>query len=340
MRSRNAILKCGGLTPLLIANVGRASDSARAFKIQNGVKPRHSKVSFLLAGLGICFACAALAHDSPEHKVQQISSELARSGKSPALLMERGYEHRALAQLAHAAADFEAAYRLDPELIVALKELALVQLTQNETEKALGTINSAIAKSGSSDFLVTRAEIYAARKDYRAALQDCEAAFRETSNNLEWYLLRAQLQRRLGLFQQCLKDLQTGFAETGSAVLQEEIIEAQIDAGQHKAALQQIERELADSRWRSSWLIRRARARIGLGETTAGEHDLRAALKELNRRIIPEAPEVSLIIDRGLAHALLKDHKAATRDFERARSLSGDPAILWRLEQLRNPPTR
>src|SRR5688500_2973432 len=82
---------------------------------------------------------AALAHASPEHKVEQIAFELARSGKSPALLMERAFEHRALAQLADAAADFEAAYQLDPRLTTALKELALVQLSQNKTVAALGT---------------------------------------------------------------------------------------------------------------------------------------------------------------------------------------------------------
>jgi tetratricopeptide (TPR) repeat protein len=288
---------------------------------------------FLVACLVICFAISALAHDSPEHKVEQISLELARSGKSPALLMERAFEHRALAELADAAADFASAYKLDPNLTIALKELALVQLAQNKTDAALSTIDTALAKNSSPDFLMARAEIHTARKDYRAALRDCEAAFRESSNNLEWCLLRAQLQRRLGLFEQCLKDLETGFSQTGSAVLQEEIIDAQIDAGQHKVALQQIERELADTRWRSSWLIRRARARIGLGELTAGKRDLRAALKELDTRIVADAPEVSLVIDRGLAHALLNDRSAALMDMKSARALGGDWSMLWRLEQ-------
>ena len=273
----------------------------------------------------------ARAHDSPEHKVEALSFEIARSGKTPALLMERAFEHRALGQLADAAADFEAAHRLDSKLIVAIKELSLVQLAQGKPDLALRTINSAPTQD--PDFLMARAEIQTVRKDYRAALRDCDAAFHRTEDNVEWYLLRAEIQRRLGLFGDCLKDLREGFSKTGSAVLQEEIIEAMIDAGEHKAALKQIEREFADSRWRSSWLLRRARAQLALGQTKAGRRDLRSAIDELNQRIVPEAPEVTLIIDRGLAHALLGDQSNAADDLRRARALSPDAAsMLWRLE--------
>jgi tetratricopeptide (TPR) repeat protein len=287
----------------------------------------------------LAFAIVARAHDSPEHKVEELSFEIARSGKSPALLIERAFEHRALSQLAHAAADFEAAYRLDPKLTIAIKELSLIQLAQGKADLALQTINSVLTRE--PDFLIVRAEIQTARKDYRAALQDCEAAFREPTDNIEWYLLRAQLQRRLGFFQPCLKDLREGFSKTGSAVLQEELIDAMIDAGEPKAALKQIKRELADSRWRSSWLLRRARAQLALGQTKAARRDLQSVLAELNQRIVPNAPEATLIIDRGLANGLLGNWSSASDDLRRARALSADASMLWRLEQLiiGNPPT-
>src|SRR5687767_10393611 len=177
----------------------------------------------------------ARAHDSPEHKVEALSFEIARSGRSPALLMERAIEHRALGQLADAAADFQSAFELDPKLVVALKELSLVQLAQGKSETALRTISGAITKESSPDLIMARAEILAARKDYRAALRDCEAALRESDGNLEWSLMRAHLQRQLGLFQECLNDLRAAFSKTGSAVLHEECIDAMIDTGEHKA---------------------------------------------------------------------------------------------------------
>jgi tetratricopeptide (TPR) repeat protein len=281
----------------------------------------------------VCFVFAAQAHDSPEHKVTELSFEIARSGKTPELLMQRGIEHRALGELAHAAADFESAFQLDSNLTVALKELSLTQLAERKAELALRTIDRVLAKESSADFLMVRAEIHTARKDYRAALRDCEAAFQKGAGNLEWYLLRAQLQRRLGLYRDCLAGLREGLAKTGSAVLQEECVDAMIDAGEHKAALKAIERELADSRWRSSWLLRRGRARLALGQTKAAQRDVRSALKELNARIVANAPEVTLLTDRGLAHALLGDKFRAGEDLRRVRALSTDDSLLWRLEQ-------
>jgi len=283
----------------------------------------------------ILFAAAlpSFAHDSPEHKIGDLSVQMARSGKTAALLMERAIEHRTLGHLADAAADLEAAYALDPKLREARKELALVQLADGKTELALRTINKACANGSSPDFLMARAEIQVARNEYGAALKDCDAAFCEPTDNVEWYLLRAQLQRRLGKFKECLTGLRDGFAKTGSAVLEEEIIDAMIDAGEHKAALKRIERELSESRWRSSWLIRRARVRLLASATTKAERDLGAAVVELNSRMTLATPDAGLIVDRGIAYALLGDKSRAREDLERARGLSADWWMLWRMEQ-------
>ena len=280
----------------------------------------------------ILFAFAAGAHDSPEHKVEELSFEMARSVKTSELFMQRAVEHRALGELAHAAADFESAFKLDPKQVTALKELSLVQLAQGKPDLALKTITRALASELAADFLMARAEIHTARADFRAALRDCQAAFRQSNANLEWYLLRAQLQRRLGLFEDCLADLREGVSKTGSAVLQEECIDAMIDAGQHSAALKQVEAELADSRWRSSWLLRRARVRLALGHAKAAKRDLEQALSDLEQRIVPAAPDVTLIIDRGIARALLGQVSLAQSDLHLARSLSASPGMLWRLE--------
>ena len=285
-------------------------------------------------------ALPALAHDSPEHKIRDLSSELAHTGKSPALLIERALEHRELGQFADAAADLKAAYELDPKSIVALKELALVQLAEGKTDVALSTINVALTNTPAPDFLMARAEIQTVRAEYRAALNDCDAAFRQPTANLEWYLLRAQLQRRLGHHRDCLAGLRDGVAKTGSAVLEEEIIDTMIDAGEYKAALKKVERELRDSRLRSSWLIRRARIRLALGDIRSAHRDLNTAIDELNSRINPIAPDVTLVIDRGTAHALLGKRSLAMDDLTLVRTLSADPFSLWRLEQLVNAPER
>lgn len=282
-------------------------------------------------------ALPALTHDSPEHKITELSFQLARSRNSPTLLIERALEHRELGHLAEAAADLRAAYRLDSNLTVALKELALVQLADGKSEVALSTINAAVTNAGApADFLMARAEIQTARAEYRAALDDCIAAFRQPTDNLEWYLLRAQLQRRLGQFGDCLAGLRDGFARTGSAVLEEEIVDAMIDAHEYKPALKKIERQLRDSRWHSSWLIRRARIRLALGQSKPARRDLTAAVSELNSRITRAASDVTLVIDRGTAHGLLENGSLAMADLALARTLCPDPFSIWRLEQLLN----
>jgi hypothetical protein len=88
---------------------------------------------------------------------------------------------------------------------------------------------------------------------------------------------------------------------------------------------------LSESRWQSSWLIRRARARQKLGETAAAKKDLQAAIVEINTRLRPERPDVTLLVDRGLAHALLGNVRAAQADLAAARAASADRALLFRL---------
>jgi len=73
--------------------------------------PTRPSSSILLLSLSL--ALRAFAHDSPEHRIDDLSFQIARCGKNPDLLIERAYEHRALGHLADAAADFQTAYEFD-----------------------------------------------------------------------------------------------------------------------------------------------------------------------------------------------------------------------------------
>ncbi|HYV30346.1 MAG TPA: hypothetical protein VEO53_04455, partial [Candidatus Binatia bacterium] len=90
---------------------------------------------------------------------------------------------------------------------------------------------------------------------------------------------------------------------------------------------------LAETRWRSSWLIRRARVRLGCGEAAGGHADLLAAIGELNQRLLCGAhPDPGLLAERGLAFALLGDTSLAKRDLSAARKLGADRSALRPLE--------
>ncbi|MGZ8921685.1 MAG: hypothetical protein ACXW3L_11950, partial [Limisphaerales bacterium] len=120
--------------------------------------------------------------------------------------------------------------------------------------------------------------------------------------------------------------LEQGIKETGSGLLQIEWIDALIDDGQHKLALEKVEAELASSRIQSSWLLRRAKVRLAQKQNDTAKSDLEAALKELNSRMSGSAPDPSLLTDRGLAQELLGDHDAAHKDYTRAkdRGMTGE----------------
>src|SRR5436190_20784003 len=148
MRTSLKHFECGGLTPLSISHARGSGESPLALPIQSGVKPPHSKLVGLVLACLLVLALSSLAHDSPEHRIDDLSFQIARSGKNPDLLMERAYEHRAVGHLADAAADFQTAYEFDPKLTSALKELALVQLAQSKPNLALATINRALVRRG------------------------------------------------------------------------------------------------------------------------------------------------------------------------------------------------
>ena len=114
------------------------------------------------------------------------------------------------------------------------------------------------------------------------------------------------------------------------------MFEALIDAGQFRQALARIEPQLASARWQSSWLLRRARARKGLGEESAP--DVRTAIAELNRRLSPQHPDLTLLADRGTANALLGKMAEARKDLVAAKKLGADAWVVRRLETLLQAP--
>lgn len=279
----------------------------------------------------------ALPHDSPEHVVEILTAKMEVVGRRPDLLWRRATEYRVLRQLDAAASDLKAAVKAQPDYLPALTDLSRIQLAQGKYRRARSTINRALdsvdSDAARAPLWMVRADIYAVRGDLDKALTDCDLALRNaTGNELDWYLTRSQLQCRLGRFNEAVTGLQEGFALTGSAVLEVESIDAMIEAGRFTEALKQIEPALADSRWRSSWLLRRARVRLGMGEISAAHEDLLAALSEINGRLNPAHHDYGLLADRGLAYALLGDVDLAQRDLKSARALGADDWTLRRLE--------
>jgi tetratricopeptide (TPR) repeat protein len=277
-----------------------------------------------------------LAHDSPEHQVELLSSIMASQGKSSSLLLKRAAEYRALGQVDKAILDVKDALSLNPSTDFAWKELSRLYLSQGKHDLALEAINKALAAASDEEekpsIYMVRAEVLMALNNAPGALADMEQAFQQGSPELEWYIQRGQLQARLGKWDDCLKGLKEGYEQTRSIVLEIEWIEAMIDAGKAKEALALIEPHLANARWKSSWLLRRARARKALH--LEFQQDLQSVLKELDERANPRFPDMTLVVDRGLACALLGKQEEAKKNYLEAKQLGADEWVLRRLEPL------
>ena len=278
------------------------------------------------------------AHDSPEHEVEALTLRMAKVGKTASLLMRRASEYRALSDLEKAAADLKEAIALEPKLPAPYAELARVQLAQEQLTEACDNATRSLALIEDSEergaVFLLRAQIQAARSRPGDALADCDLADRE--DDLDWYLTRSQAQAQLGKLEARATGLKDGFERNGSIVLEIEWVEAMIDAGQYQPALERINGRLNQLRLRSSWLLRRARALKGLKADF--QADAQAALTELNRRIKPELPEPTLLLDRATASALLGQTDSAKNDLEAARKRGIPASACRRVENLLKPP--
>ena len=284
-------------------------------------------------------APSVLAHDSPEHVIELLSARMQERGKTAELLWRRATEHRALGQLAAAAADLREAVAMKPGFLQAQADLGRVDFHRGKMASAIETLDHAIASTADAasrgPLHLVRAEVRSARGDWTGALADAEQAISACSQpEPEPYLLRGQIQLRLGQAAAAAAGLKQGFDRTGSVVLEAEWIDALLDAGQPRAALDRIEPQLAESRLQSSWLLRRARARLALGDTLPARGDLHAAISEVDERLSAAHPDPALLLDRGLALALLGDVSAASRDLAVARKAGAEDSASWRLETL------
>lgn len=295
------------------------------------------KTHLLLALL----SAAAFAHEGPEHEIEELTERMKKHGESAELLTERAAEYRVLGKLAEATKDLERAVMLDPESVATHRELGRVLLLGGKHDDALLVVARAL-KLPAEDVVETaslrilRAEIHFAKKDDKKALEECDAGLKLHRQNPEWYLLRSEIQRRLKAHKERIAGLEEGIAQTGAGVLEIERVEAMMDAGKFADALKTIEAELADSRIKSSWLIRRARAFLGTGKKAEAERDLNVALDEIAGRLNVKMPDGPLLLDKALALELLDEKREALKAYEAAKTAGASGTVDERIKALRD----
>jgi len=287
-------------------------------------------------GLFVSLCPPADAHDSPQHVIDALTVRIHAQPKRAELWWQRATEHRVLGDLMAAARDLREAIKLNPAFLAALTDLSRVQLAQGSPHAATRTIQRALAQTATeaerAPLRMVKADILVQSREFERALAECESALPYVpAGEPEWYLTRSQIQCRLGRYREAAAGLQEGFERTGSAVLEVECIEALIDGGLFTSAAARIEPLLENCRWRSSWLIRRARCRLGQGDFGPAHQDLLAAIQELNQRLTSPHPSPELLADRSLAYALAGDNELARRDLAQASKLGLDEVMTRRV---------
>ncbi len=280
---------------------------------------------------------SALAHDGPEHEIDELTERIKAEGESASLLLQRAIEYNVLNKGAEAVKDLERALDFDNHSAAIQRELSRAYISIGKTNEALDTVTrglkEAVEGPEKASLLIVRCEILRARKEYQKALDDAEQAIREYPDNAECYLTRSLLQQQLGLKKERVKGLEDGIRETGSGLLEADWIDALIEDGRTDLALEKIEAELKEARLRSTWLIRRAKVRLALKKVDEAKADLKEALAELNERLGRSASDPLLLADRGQAHELLGQKEEAKKDYEKARDKGVNDE--WLRERLR-----
>jgi tetratricopeptide (TPR) repeat protein len=302
------------------------------------MRPWFHRFGVLLLATGL--SGMALAHEGPEAEIEEITVEIARFGESAERLLQRAIEYRVLGRLKEAANDLQRAARLDSDRPGLRRELARVQEGQGQTNEALATVELGLGlKSIEPDeraaLLALKAGLLADKGKQEPALGNWTEALRLQPENVDWHHSRSQLLREMGRHDERLKRLGEAVAATGSGMLEVERIDALLDAGRWTEALPRIESELASSRLRGSWLLRRGRALLGMSRADEARKDLEAAAAEIRARLGPGIREASLLAEVGLAEELLGHPEEAKRWYADALAAGAGKLVRERLEKLK-----
>ena len=296
-------------------------------------------LSFMLAG-------ASLVWGNPGHEVtiSELNAQILQSPTLPELYFQRAWNYREIGKSAEARADWGKTLELNPGFLPASRELARADAAEGHAEAGITRLRQAIAAAPADQSFhlpgcySVLAELLLKQGKNADALKEAQAGLDHSPDLLlDLCLLRSEAQRRLGMLDTRVSNLAAAMTQLKSFVLKTKWYDAMIDAGQGAGILLEIEEELGNTRYQASWLIRRARIRRHAGDTPGAAADLAKALQEIQGRLRPESPDLSLICDRGVILALQGNHTAAKADLDLVRSHGADFWMTLPLEGLLTP---
>ena len=279
-----------------------------------------------------------LAHHNVEETIKELTAQIANA-PSAELYFKRAIEYRALRKPTNCAADLRAALRLSPHHHSSKMALArlLMSLGKYDESRTLSAELIEVAKTPGRkiEALFLSAELAHASEEDEKALQilnQLQKGFPVHDESID--LFHGYLLIRNDKAPQAARMLQQSYQRTKGVVLRNSWIDASLVAGEIEEVWPIIKRELEESRFKAAWLIRRARVAQLQGQDDQMRKDLQLASKELEGRIKPGRPDLTLVSDRGLARAMLGEKTKAKDDLNLLRKSGFPPPSYVYLEEL------
>jgi tetratricopeptide (TPR) repeat protein len=279
-------------------------------------------------GIVCCLLMAPLrAHHEAAVTISELTVQIASNPKITELYYQRGVEYYGIQDYTKARADFQNALQQRPDYLPAKRYLAEITAQEGHVEAALEQLQAAMeAATADHRFLLPTCHGIQAQWLYQLhklepALLAVQDALQTPNPALETVRLHAQILRELGHHDEALACLKSAWEKSKAVILRNDWLDMLIALHRTTEALPIVEAELASTRLRSTWLIRRARLRLQLQQAAEAKADLTEAIAELTPRLATDPPPVTLLCDRALAYALLGRKPEAAADLAAARKL-------------------
>lgn len=214
----------------------------------------------LLLGAAICLALLssfAYAHEGLHEQIGAITAKIKRDPKNASLYLQRGELHRLHHDWTRAAADYDRAARLQPNLKIVDLARGKMLFESGRLQRAKLTLDRFLTKQPNHyEGLTTRARVLAKLGSNADSVKDFTHAIAQSSvPEPELYLERAQVTANID---EALKGLDEGIKRLGPVVtLQLAAIELELRRHNYDGALTRLDLIAAQSERKETWLVRR-----------------------------------------------------------------------------------
>jgi len=217
-----------------------------------------------LVGVLVCLTMLssfALAHEGLHEQIVAITAKIKRDPKNASLYLQRGELHRLHRDWTRAAADYDRAARLRPDLKIVDLARGKMLFESGRFQRARLVLDRFLSQQPDhSEGLITRARVLARIGLRRDAIEDFSNALAKSAvPDPDLYIERAQItagdEKRID---EALNGLDEGIKRLGPLVtLQLPAIDLELRRRNYDAALVRLDAVTSQSERKETWLVRR-----------------------------------------------------------------------------------